>query len=149
MNKLRTGDEVIIISGKDKGKTGTLTKFVSKDKCIVMGLKIVKKHQKPNPQLNIAGGIIEKESPIHLSNIAIYNKKTKKADKVKIKEYLDNSLMMVTALAPYIGYDNASNIAKRALKNHTMLKEETIKSGLINEKDYNKIINPLKLTKPN
>ena len=86
MNKLRTGDEVIIISGKDKGKTGTLTKFVSKDKCIVMGLKIVKKHQKPNPQLNIAGGIIEKESPIHLSNIAIYNKKTKKADKVKIKE---------------------------------------------------------------
>ena len=84
MNKLRTGDEVIIISGKDKGKTGTLTKFVSNDKCIVMGLKIVKKHQKPNPQLNIAGGIIEKESPIHLSNIAIYNKKTKKADKVKI-----------------------------------------------------------------
>ena len=49
MNKLRTGDEVIIISGKDKGKTGTLTKFISKDKCIVMGLKLVKKHQKPNP----------------------------------------------------------------------------------------------------
>ena len=48
MNKLRTGDEVIIISGKDKGKTGTLTKFISKDKCIVMGLKLVKKHQKPN-----------------------------------------------------------------------------------------------------
>ena len=84
MNKLRTGDEVIIISGKDKGKTGTLTKFISKDKCIVgVGLKLVKKHQKPNPQLNIAGGIIEKEAPIHLSNIAIYNKKTK-ADKVKI-----------------------------------------------------------------
>ena len=77
MNKLKTGDEVIIISGKDKGKTGTLTKFLAKDKCIVMGLKIVKKHQKPNPQLNIAGGIIEKESPI-------YNKKLKKADKVKI-----------------------------------------------------------------
>ena len=72
-----------------------------------------------------------------------------KADKEKIKEYLDNSLMMVTALAPYIGYDNASNIAKRALKNNTKLKEETIKSGLINEKDYNKIIDPLKLTKPN
>ena len=84
MNKLKTGDEVIIISGKDKGKTGTLTKFLAKDKCIVMGLKIVKKHQKPNPQLNIAGGIIEKESPIHISNVAIYNKKLKKADKVKI-----------------------------------------------------------------
>ena len=84
MNKLKTGDEVIIISGKDKGKTGTLTKFLAKDKCIVMGLKIVKKHQKPNPQLNIAGGIIEKESPIHISNVSIYNKKLKKADKVKI-----------------------------------------------------------------
>ena len=84
MNKLKTGDEVIIISGKDKGKTGTLTKFLAKDRCIVMGLKIVKKHQKPNPQLNIAGGIIEKESPIHISNVAIYNKKLKKADKVKI-----------------------------------------------------------------
>ena len=84
MNKLKTGDEVIIISGKDKGKTGTLTKFLAKDKCIVMGLKIVKKHQKPNPQLNIAGGIIEKESPIHISNVAIYNKKLKKADKVII-----------------------------------------------------------------
>ena len=84
MNKLKTGDEVIIISGKDKGKTGTLTKFLAKDRCIVMGLKIVKKHQKPNPQLNIAGGIIEKESPIHISNVAIYNKKLKKADKEKI-----------------------------------------------------------------
>ena len=84
MNKLKTGDEVIIISGKDKGKTGTLTKFLAKDRCIVMGLKIVKKHQKPNPQLNIAGGIIEKESPIHISNVAIYNKKLKKADTVKI-----------------------------------------------------------------
>ena len=84
MNKLKTGDEVIIISGKDKGKTGTLTKFLAKDRCIVMGLKIVKKHQKPNPQLNIAGGIIEKESPIHISNVAIYNKKSKKADQVKI-----------------------------------------------------------------
>ena len=84
MNKLKTGDEVIIISGKDKGKTGTLAKFLTKDRCIVMGLKIVKKHQKPNPQLNIAGGIIEKESPIHISNVAIYNKKLKKADKVKI-----------------------------------------------------------------
>ena len=83
MNKLRTGDEVIVISGKDKGKTGTLTKFISKDKCIVMGLKLVKKHQKPNPQLNIAGGIIEKEAPIHLSNIAIYNKKTKKSRQSK------------------------------------------------------------------
>ena len=85
MNKLRTGDEVIVISGKDKGKTGTITKFLENDKCEISCIKIVKKHQKPNPQANIQGGIIEKESPIHISNIAIYNKKTKKADKVKIE----------------------------------------------------------------
>ena len=84
-----------------------------------------------------------------IENFSRFCVKGIKADKEKIKEYLDNSLMMVTALAPYIGYDNASNIAKRALKNNTKLKEETIKSGLINEKDYNKIIDPLKLTKPN
>ena len=65
MNKLRTGDEVIVISGKDKGKTGTITKFLANDKCEISGIKIVKKHQKPNPQANIQGGIIEKESPIH------------------------------------------------------------------------------------
>ena len=84
-----------------------------------------------------------------IKNFSNYCVRGIKADKKKIKEYLDNSLMMVTALAPYIGYDNASNIAKRALKNNTKLKEETIKSGLINEKDYNKIIDPIKLTKPN
>ena len=66
-----------------------------------------------------------------IKNFSNYCVKGIKPDKVKIKEYLDNSLMMVTALAPYIGYDNASNIAKRALKNNTKLKEETIKSGLI------------------
>lgn len=86
MNKLRTGDEVIVISGKDKGKTGTISKFLSNDKCEVAGIKIVKKHQKPNPQANIQGGIIEKESPIHISNIAIFNKKSKKADKIKIEK---------------------------------------------------------------
>ncbi len=85
MNKLRTGDEVIVISGKDRGKTGTITKFLSNNKCEVAGIKIVKKHQKPNPQANIQGGILEKESPIHISNIAIYNKKAKKADKVRIE----------------------------------------------------------------
>ena len=66
----------------------------------------------------------------------------------KIKEHLDNSLMLVTALAPKIGYDNAARIAKRALKNNTKLKEEAIKSGLIREKDYNILINPSKMIKP-
>ena len=69
--------------------------------------------------------------------------------KKKIKEHLDNSLMLVTALAPTIGYDNAAKIAKKALEKGTRLKEETIKSGLISEKDYNVIIDPLKMIKPN
>ncbi len=81
-------------------------------------------------------------------NFSIYCVKGIKADKKKIKEHLDNSLMLVTALAPKIGYDNAAKIAKRALKNRTKLKEEAIKTGLINDKDYNFLINPLKMTKP-
>ena len=63
-------------------------------------------------------------------------------------EHLDNSLMLVTALAPHIGYDNAAKIAKTALKNNTTLKHEALKSGLINEKNYNKIVNPKKMIYP-
>ena len=84
-----------------------------------------------------------------IKNFTNYCIKGIKADKTKIKEYLDNSLMMVTALAPKIGYDNAAKIAKKALKNNTKLKDETLKSGLISEKEYDLIINPIKLTKPN
>jgi fumarate hydratase, class II len=72
-----------------------------------------------------------------------------KADKKKIKKHLDNSLMLVTALAPKIGYDNAAKIAKNAFKNETTLKVEALKSGLITGKEYDKIINPIKMTKPN
>ena len=72
-----------------------------------------------------------------------------KANKKKIKEHLDNSLMLVTALAPHIGYDNAARIAKTALKNNTTLKVETLKTGLITEKDYNKIVDPKKMINPN
>jgi len=71
-----------------------------------------------------------------------------KADKKRIKELLDNSLMLVTALAPEIGYDNAAKIAKKALKNKTTLKQEAIKSGLINNKNYDRIVNPKKMTQP-
>ena len=84
-----------------------------------------------------------------IKNFTKYCVKGIKADKTKIKEYLDNSLMMVTALAPYIGYDNAAIIAKKALKNNSKLKDEAIKSGLISEKEYNNIVDPKKLTKPN
>ena len=71
-----------------------------------------------------------------------------KADKIRIKHLLDNSLMLVTALSPKIGYDNAAKIAKNALKNKTTLKAETLKSGLINEREYNKIVDPNKMIKP-
>ncbi len=84
-----------------------------------------------------------------VKNFANYCVKDIKADKIKIKEYLDNSLMMVTALAPKIGYDNAALIAKNAQKHNTKLRDEAIKSGLISSKDYDKIVNPIKLTKPN
>ena len=79
---------------------------------------------------------------------AMYCVKGIKADKKRIKYLLDNSLMLVTALAPKIGYDKAAKIAKTAYKNGTTLKEEVIKSGLINAKEYDKIMSPIKMTKP-
>jgi len=82
-------------------------------------------------------------------NFAIYCVKGIKANKKKIQEHLDNSLMLVTALAPHIGYDNAAKIAKTALKNGTTLKTETLKTGLVKEKDYHKIVNPKKMINPN
>ena len=81
-------------------------------------------------------------------NFALYCVKGIKANKKKIQEHLDNSLMLVTALAPKIGYDNAAKIAKTALKNNTTLKFETLKTGLISEKDYNKIVDPKKMIYP-
>ena len=79
---------------------------------------------------------------------ALYCVKGIKADKKRIKYLLENSLMLVTALAPKIGYDKAASIAKRAHKNGSTLKQEVIKSGLINEKEYNRIMSPIKMTKP-
>ena len=79
---------------------------------------------------------------------ALYCVKGIKADKKRIKSLLDNSLMLVTALAPKIGYDNAARIAKLAHKNGTTLKEEVIKSGLLKNKEYDKIMDPMKMTKP-
>ena len=82
-------------------------------------------------------------------NFANYCVKGIKANKKKIQDHLDNSLMLVTALAPHIGYDNAAKIAKTALKNNTTLKYETLKTGLIKEKDYKKIVDPKKMISPN
>ena len=85
MKKIKAGDEVVIISGKDRGKQGTVSTILPNGKCYVSGIKMVKKHTKPNPQAGIQGGIVEKESAIHLSNVAIYNPSSKKADKVRIQ----------------------------------------------------------------
>ena len=81
-------------------------------------------------------------------NFAIYCVKGIKANKKRIKEHLDNSLMLVTALAPHIGYDNAAKIAKTALQNGTKLKYETLKTRLIKEKDYDRIVDPKKMIYP-
>ena len=81
--KLRSGDEVIVIAGKDIGKKGTLRQIVkNKNKAIVTGINIVKKHTKPNPEMGVAGGVVEQDAAISLSNLAIWNPKTKAKDKI-------------------------------------------------------------------
>ena len=86
MLKIKRDDEVIVIAGKDKGKRGKVSRVLTDGRLIVSGVQMVKKHQKPNPQLNIPGGIIEKESPIQVSNVAIFNPSTQKADRVGFKQ---------------------------------------------------------------
>ncbi len=85
MRKIKCNDEVIVTAGKDKGKYGRVVKVLNNNLLIVSGVQMVKKHQKPNPQIGQAGGIVERESPIQISNVAIFNKSTKKADKVGFK----------------------------------------------------------------
>ncbi len=82
MNRLKKGDEVVVISGKDKGKKGTVSRFVSAERVLVDGVNLVKKHTKPNPMTGAQGGIVSKEMPIHVSNVALFNPDTEKADKV-------------------------------------------------------------------
>ena len=84
MNKIIKNDEVIVIAGKDKGSIGTVTKVMG-SKLIVEGFNIVKKHVRPNPQEGIQGGIEEKEMPLNVCNVAIYNSTTQKADRVGIR----------------------------------------------------------------
>ncbi len=95
MNKIRTGDQVIVIAGKDKGKQGSITKILSNGRCYVSGVQIIKRHTKPNPNAGIAGGVVEKEASIDMSNISIYNSSTKKADKVSIKSLEDGTKVRV------------------------------------------------------
>lgn len=82
MQKLKQGDEVIVSTGKDKGKIGRILKFVDGSRVVIDGVNLVKKHQRGNPTLGVSGGIVEKSMPIHVSNVAIFNPKTKKGDRV-------------------------------------------------------------------
>lgn len=82
MQKIRKGDDVIVRTGKDKGKSGRVTKILKGDKILIEGINQVKKNQKPNPNAGISGGIIVKDMPINISNIGLYNPETKKADRV-------------------------------------------------------------------
>ena len=89
MNKIRKGDQVIVIAGRDKGKRGTVSLRKDDSHLIVDGMNLVKKHTKPNPMKGAVGGIVEKTMPIHQSNVAIFNAATGKADRVGIKVLAD------------------------------------------------------------
>mgnify|MGYP006417186985 FL=1 len=98
VTKLRTGDEVVVIAGKDIGKKGTVQK-ISKynSKAVINGVNIIKKHTKPNPQAGETGGIVEKEAAINLSNIAIWNPKKKKADRISYQIDGDKKLRVYSS----------------------------------------------------
>ena len=91
--KLREGDEVIVISGKDKGKRGNISRIIGQ-RCIVNDMNLVKRHTKPNPQLGITGGIVEKEMSIHLSNLMIWNGSSNQRDKISFGELKDKKVRL-------------------------------------------------------
>ena len=95
MNKIIKGDEVIVITGRDKGKRGTVVQRADEERLVVEGVNLVKKHAKPNPMKGIAGGIVDKTMPIHQSNVAIFNAATGKADRVGVKVTEDGKKVRV------------------------------------------------------
>ncbi|OHC65436.1 MAG: 50S ribosomal protein L24 [Rhodocyclales bacterium GWA2_65_20] len=95
MNKIRKGDGVIVITGKDKGKRGVVLSRVDDERVIVEGINRVKKHTKPNPMKGQPGGIVEKEMPIQISNVALFNPVTQKADRVGFKSLDDGRKVRV------------------------------------------------------
>jgi large subunit ribosomal protein L24 len=89
MKKIRKGDTVILISGRDKGRKGAVIEVLADERVRVEGLNMSKKHQKPNPNMNIQGGIVEREAPVHVSNVMIVNPATQKGERVGIKTLAD------------------------------------------------------------
>lgn len=95
MEKIRKGDEVIVIAGRDKGRRGTVIRCLAGDRLIVSGVNRVKKHTRPNPMKGQPGGILEKEMPIHVSNVALFNPATQKADRVGFRVLEDGTKVRV------------------------------------------------------
>lgn len=95
MDKIRKGDEVIVVTGKDKGRKGTVIRRVDDNSVVVEGINRVKKHVKPNPIRGVVGGIVDKDMPIHISNIALFNPATQKADRVGFKTLDDGRKVRV------------------------------------------------------
>ena len=89
MQRIRKGDEVVVLTGRDKGKRGTVLRRVDADHVVVEGVNRVKKHQRPNPMKGVTGGIVDRDLPIHVSNVALFNPATKKADRVGSKTLQD------------------------------------------------------------
>ena len=89
MRKIRKGDDVVVLTGRDRSKRGTVLRVVDADHLLVEGSNRVKKHQRPNPAKGETGGIIDKEMPIHISNVALFNPATKKADRIGIRQLED------------------------------------------------------------
>jgi len=85
MHKIRKGDEVVVIAGRDKGRRGAVLKLLDEARVLVENVNMVKRHLRPNPQRNVQGGIVEKEAPLHISNIALWNPAAKKADRIGIR----------------------------------------------------------------
>jgi large subunit ribosomal protein L24 len=95
MNKIRKGDQVIVLTGRDKGKRGTVSRRVDEDHLVVDGVNLVKKHVKPNPMKGTTGGVIDKTMPLHQSNVAIWNPATGKGDRVGVKFLADKTKVRV------------------------------------------------------
>ena len=95
MNKIRKGDQVIVLTGRDKGKRGAVLQRVDEERILVEGVNVVKKHVKPNPMKGTTGGVVDKTLSIHQSNVAIFNPTTAKADRVGIKILADNKKIRV------------------------------------------------------
>lgn len=89
MRRIKKGDEVVIIAGKDKGRQGTVTRIVDNARVVVEGINLIKRHTKANPGRNVAGGIVEREAPIDISNVMLYNPTAKKGDRVGFRTLED------------------------------------------------------------